>query len=191
MNTAIFDLGNVLVYFSHERMFDQIAALYNQPSEQVRQMLLNEGWGIQLERGQITDQQLFDEFERRFHRKIPLEQFKLAFVDIFWPNQSLEPIIHKIKKNKIRLVLLSNTSQFHWEYIWQKYPVVHLFDEFVLSYQVKAAKPEEAIFRRALEAAKCPPEECFYTDDVEAYVEAAGKLGIPGLVYSEKVHLLF
>jgi beta-phosphoglucomutase-like phosphatase (HAD superfamily) len=43
---------------------------------------------------------------------------------------------------------------------------------------VGAVKPQAAIYEDAIKHAHCEPEECFYTDDIAAYVEAARKLGI-------------
>ena len=47
------------------------------------------------------------------------------------------------------------------------------FHDLVLSYEVKAMKPQPEIYQAALDMAGCRPEECFYTDDIAAYVEGA------------------
>jgi putative hydrolase of the HAD superfamily len=52
------------------------------------------------------------------------------------------------------------------------------FHDMALSYQVQALKPRPEIFQVALERAGCRPEECFYTDDTAAHVDAARALGI-------------
>jgi putative hydrolase of the HAD superfamily len=44
-------------------------------------------------------------------------------------------------------------------------------------------KPLPAIYRRAIEEARCRPEECFYTDDMLAYVEAARTHGIDAVQF--------
>jgi FMN phosphatase YigB (HAD superfamily) len=53
----------------------------------------------------------------------------------------------------------------------------------VLSYEVKAMKPRPEIYRAAVECAGCRPGECFYTDDIPAYVEAARSLGIDAVQF--------
>ena len=52
------------------------------------------------------------------------------------------------------------------------------FDRPILSFEWGARKPERKIFEAALEIAGCRPEECFYTDDIVAYIEAARELGM-------------
>jgi putative hydrolase of the HAD superfamily len=75
-------------------------------------------------------------------------------------------------------VLLSNTNDLHFRFIRERYPLLRHFDAFVLSYEVKAAKPDPRIYAAAIEAAGCAPHECFFTDDVEAYVDGARRAGI-------------
>jgi FMN phosphatase YigB (HAD superfamily) len=40
-----------------------------------------------------------------------------------------------------------------------------------------------------VERAGCRPEECFYTDDIAAYVEGARKMGIDGVVFQSLTQL--
>ncbi len=49
---------------------------------------------------------------------------------------------------------------------------------FILSYEVKARKPDKAIFDAALELGDAKPEESFYIDDIPEYVDAAKSYGI-------------
>jgi HAD superfamily hydrolase (TIGR01509 family) len=55
----------------------------------------------------------------------------------------------------------------------------------VLSYQLGVAKPEPAIFQRALELAGTSAARTAFFDDVEAYVKAARELGIRGQVFTD------
>jgi FMN phosphatase YigB (HAD superfamily) len=88
-------------------------------------------------------------------------------------------IVTLAKKKGARLVLLSNTCRPHFEFVKRAHPdLLAPFDAFALSYEVGAIKPEEAIFRRAVQFAQVAPSRCFYTDDIESYITAAGDLGI-------------
>jgi HAD superfamily hydrolase (TIGR01509 family) len=59
-----------------------------------------------------------------------------------------------------------------------------LFDVVVDSEIAGVKKPDPAIFRVALEAIDCRPEQCVFIDDKPANVEAAERLGMMGIVYS-------
>jgi HAD superfamily hydrolase (TIGR01509 family) len=76
------------------------------------------------------------------------------------------------------LILLSNTNELHFENIRARFPLLGHFHHLVLSYQVGAAKPSRRIYDEAVKRAGCLAEECFFTDDVPAYVEGAKQAGI-------------
>jgi FMN phosphatase YigB (HAD superfamily) len=85
--------------------------------------------------------------------------------------------------SRYRLVLLSNTNAIHFEMVRKTYPLLRHFHDLVLSYEVKAMKPQPQIYRAAIEKAGCRPEECFYTDDIPEYVEGARQLGIDAVQF--------
>ncbi len=92
-------------------------------------------------------------------------------------------------KPNYRLVLLSNTNAIHFEMIRANYPLLRHFDAFVLSYEVGAMKPSPVIYRKAVEAAGCRPEECFFTDDIAEYIEGAGKVGIDAVQFESSAQI--
>jgi putative hydrolase of the HAD superfamily len=46
-------------------------------------------------------------------------------------------------------------------------------------------KPEERIFRHAVELIGLPPEECVFIDDIAANVSAAEAIGMTGVLHTE------
>jgi glucose-1-phosphatase len=87
---------------------------------------------------------------------------------------------------RYRLVLLSNTNPIHFEMIRATFPHLRHFHQLVLSYEVKAMKPQAEIYRAAIEAAQCRAEECFYSDDIPEYVEGARKFGIDAVRFESR-----
>lgn len=183
MKTVIFDIGNVLIFFSHQRMFIQIAEVCGLSPELVKKELVENGLGIRYEGGEITTEEVYAHFESLAPKKFKRKALKQAMANIFSPNESLYPIVKDLKSKGIRLVLLSNISEIHFAYIKKKFAIIHDFDEAVLSYEVKALKPNPHIFKSALEAAKTPPNDCFYIDDIFEHIQAARTLGIDAEQY--------
>ena len=60
------------------------------------------------------------------------------------------------------------------------------FHHLILSYEIGAMKPQPAIYRAALQRAECLPSECFYTDDIAPYVEAARHMGIDAVRFESR-----
>jgi putative hydrolase of the HAD superfamily len=86
-------------------------------------------------------------------------------------------------RSRYRLVLLSNTNALHIRMLRATYPHLQHFHAQVLSHEVKAMKPSPRIYAAAVEQARCRPEECFFTDDVAAYVEGAREYGIDAVQF--------
>jgi HAD superfamily hydrolase (TIGR01509 family) len=57
------------------------------------------------------------------------------------------------------------------------------FSVYALSFEIRAAKPDKAIFCQAAELAGCQPEEIFYTDDMPGHVAGAKSVGLDAVVY--------
>ena len=101
-----------------------------------------------------------------------------ALTDIFTPVSGMEDLVARLASTDLRLILLSNTCRAHLEHIRSHFHVLSYFDAVTVSYEVGAMKPDEAIYLDAIAKAGCRPDECFYTDDIAAYVSAARKLKI-------------
>lgn len=184
IKTCFFDMGNVLVNFSHKKMCRNIASLCGWDYERTRTFLLDDGRQWRLERGEITEEQFHAEFCEASGACLDIDRLRHAAADIFWLNESIVPVLHELKAAGQRLVLLSNTSITHIQFIERHYTVLDLMDDRVTSFEAGALKPESRIFEVALEKAQCAPEECFYTDDIAAYINKALTFGIHARLFT-------
>ena len=127
IKTLLFDIGGVLLYFSHERMCTQIAAVCGLSSSVVRQILFEEPVYHAFERGEIGERDYHQQFEEAVGRSVPLEELRLAASDIFELNESIVPVIAGLKQSGYRLVILSNTNATHMAFIRQRFAVFRVF----------------------------------------------------------------
>ncbi len=183
IQTCFFDMGNVLVHFSHDRMVRNIAELCRLSPEKVKTFLMDEGRQWAMERGEISEEQFQQEISAFCGHSIDIDPLRHAVADIFWLNDSILPVLHQLKSAGKKLVLLSNTSITHLRFIEQRFSVLNLMDERVTSFEVGAMKPDPRIFHAALAKADGPPQSCFYTDDIEAYINQAQSMGIHSHLY--------
>ena len=63
------------------------------------------------------------------------------------------------------------------------------FSLFLSSYYLGLKKPDEAIFRLALDVTQRAPEACLFTDDRELNLECAGLLGLRTIHYRDPAQL--
>jgi glucose-1-phosphatase len=189
--TMFFDLGNVVLYFSHEKMCRQIARYCETDEQTVHDTLFQKRWNEKYEVGDIDSWALFHHFAPQGRRQEKsLAGLLEAMSDIFTPNESIVPIIKELKKNEVSLYILSNTCEAHFSYAFTHYPILHLFDGFILSYEIKARKPDPKIYEFALHHADCQKEHCFYTDDIPEYIDGARQVGIDAEPYMSSDLLL-
>ncbi len=174
--TVFFDLGNVLINFDPKKMVSQVAEVCGKEIPLIQEVIWNQL--DPYERGRITTRQVYENFCRIAGQTLDYAQLSAAISDIFEPNPGAEEIVKALKVKGTQLVILSNTCEAHFEYLFARYPWLQLFDHFALSYQFGVRKPEQAMFEKALDLAKCSKETCFYTDDILDYVSAARELKI-------------
>ena len=170
-------------------MCSNLAKLCGLPLETIEEILLKSPLGDLYERGKLTDLQLHQKICEQFCIDVPPEDFFHAMSDIFSLNEPIIPIIEELKSNGIQLILLSNTCPAHFNYALKNYPILHLFDNYVLSYEVGARKPEKEIFLQALSLSSSEIKNCFYTDDIEEFVKSAKTLGIDAHTFTTTTKL--
>ena len=185
IRTCFFDMGNVLVFFSHEKMCQNVSELAGITIDKVREILIEEGLQWKIERGEISEEEFHLSFQQSAGTEVGFEQLKHATADIFELNESIVPLLDELKALGVRLVLLSNTSVTHLRFIQQNFDVLERFDALTTSFQAGALKPDAAIYEDALSKAECEASECFFTDDIEKYVMAAREFGINAEVYTD------
>lgn len=135
------------------------------------------------ERGEIAPEDFVAESCRLLSMNVTFEQFWELWTLIFLPETLIPESLVERLHGKQRLLLLSNTNAIHFQMAQERYPLLRHFDGYVLSYEVGALKPSPQIYQEAIARAGCRPEECFFTDDIPAYVEGARQAGIDAVQF--------
>lgn len=189
-----FDLGKVLVEFSHERMFQQMAEVAGISPEAVREAIFgNEDaraaqW--RYETGHITTDEFFDQFCQATGSSPDRKRLADAVCDIFSPIEPTWELVRSLAAAGNRLALLSNTNSLQWDYVTDgRFPIVAMgqpvsaFDWAILSYEVGSMKPDHAIYDAAIQRAGVAADEVFFTDDRQENVEGARAVGIDAVQF--------
>jgi FMN phosphatase YigB (HAD superfamily) len=183
-----FDLGKVLVHFDFSRGYRAMEGRCPYPAAEIPRRIATSDLVKRFETGLIEPHDFFAQLSQLLELRLDYNEFCTAWSSIFTEPLVPESLVERLAQ-KYRLVLLSNTNAIHFEMIRQNYPVLRHFHELVLSHEVKAMKPQPEIFLEAVRRAGCRPEECFYTDDIPAFTEAARKLGIDAVTFESAAQL--
>ena len=99
-----------------------------------------------------------------------------SYIDIY---REVFPVLSELKKKGHRIFVLSNTSKVFYDLLEEQLsPLKELLDGFVLSFDIKAIKPDLAMFKEILDKYQLDPANCIFLDDIEDNTSAAEKLGI-------------
>lgn len=183
MKTFIFDLGNVLVFFDHQKIFANLAAYTKYSPEKLQGILKDRNLGLAYESGKISTEMLYKNFTAAYQSNLSYEKFIHALTNIFWPNQSMIDWIYILKKQGHELLALSNTCEAHFLHLCQHYPVLKEFDQYILSHQVGVRKPDPRIYQIALTYTKNSVDNCLFFDDLPENVAEAKNQGIQAFLF--------
>jgi len=178
-----FDLGNVLLPFSHERMAEQMARVAGVQAQRTWQILFDDGLHWDYERGDLTEEQFYARFGELCGASpdpVPLDQ---AANDIFELNVPLVGLVGNLAAAGCPLGILSNTTPSHWRYCTTRFGALALFEVHALSFRLRAMKPDRQIFAAAAKLANTSPDCIFFTDDRPEHVAAARAAGWEAIVY--------
>jgi len=140
----------------------------------------------------------YEQYWRQFAREKGIElpenwgvQLQAAMKESSDVNPEMYVLIDDLKKNRIRVGLLTNTDE-EWANINREFGFFKPFDPCLLSYQLGVKKPDPAIFRVLLtELGPSKPKEVVFIDDKEENVEQAKALGIDAILFesSDQIRL--
>ncbi len=193
IEVILFDLGNVILPFNHYQIAEKLSRFSHKEEFQDPQKVFtylfsfDNGAVNGYEIGRVSSLEFFQSLKESLHLTISFEDFIPIWNDIFWENFEVSEIIRSLKGKK-RLGLLSNTNPLHFDYILSKFPVLRVFDRWILSHDVGFKKPAIEIFQKAIEWASVEPKRILFIDDMKKHVEVAVSLGMQGIHFNSALH---
>lgn len=189
IRAIIFDIGRVLVRVDVSRAMAGLSEGLSLSPEEVWSAIENDPSWLDWQEGRISPRDWNLHLNKRLGANLSFEQFTRTW------NMALDPLpiqddsfLEKLSKH-YKLCLLSNTDPIHVAHLESNYLFYQYFSRRIYSCVVGASKPNPLIYREALTACKVQAAEALYIDDVPAYAEAAGKLGLSGIIFQSPEQL--
>jgi FMN phosphatase YigB (HAD superfamily) len=190
----MFDFGNVVGLFDYTLMFDRFAPRLGLTSLEFEALMHERGvpaLARELERGGVHQEEFMKTVIGLAGLELSHDEFEAGWVDIFTLNEPVARLVAFLKSRGYTLLLGSNTNILHARFFRQRFrETLDLFDHFVLSYEVRALKPDEAFFRACVERAGAPAGSCVFIDDAAANVEGARAAGLTALHFRDTPTLI-
>ena len=189
MNPFIaFDMGNVLLPFDHMRACSTLATAVQLPADTVYSLLFTTGLVRRYELGELSSSAFAAACEHALGCQIDPIFFKEAWSNIFTEDKQMLSLVAALA-TKADLCLISNTNEYHFNWVAMHFPVISYFRHRVLSYEVHAMKPDGAIFLAASRQIASGQTAAFI-DDIAEHAVASERFGFVGLQFTGYAQLL-
>ena len=184
IRNMVFDIGNVLMDF---RWKDYMRSLFGENEaliQTINRGIWHNGCWAAMDKGEMDGADTLRSavaFAPRYEKEIRLTLDRVARA--FHKCDYAIPWVRELKSMGFQVYFLSNYSAFSIKANPGVLDFIPCMDGGVFSFQVKAVKPEPAIYRCLCEKYSLKPEECLFTDDVPENVKGAQRCGFQGIVF--------
>ncbi len=119
-------------------------------------------------------------------RSFTVDDFKAFMFSQSEPFPQMIELIAQLKnKYNLKVAVVSNEGRELTEYRIKKFKLYELVDFFISSCFVHLRKPDEDIFKLAVDVAQIPVEQILYIEDRPLFVQVAETLGIKGIRHTD------
>jgi len=102
--------------------------------------------------------------------------------DIVKPAPVMIDLVKELKSRNYKVMILSNLAQEQNDIFHKTYPqITQLFDDIIVSSQVKILKPNKEIYQHLLNTHGLTAQECVYIDNQKDNIEAAQQQGMQSI----------
>jgi HAD superfamily hydrolase (TIGR01549 family) len=190
IRALIFDFGGVLVRMVDDRPRLKLAQQLNIPLEQLDYLVFFSESARKASLGEISVGMHWEAVRKAL--AIAPEEMP-GFLGQYWSaddvNWELLEYIRKLRP-QYKVGLLSNAWDDLRHTLRTRWNIDGLFDELVISAEVKMIKPDPRIFHLAVERLDAQPPEVVFIDDIEENVLAARKEGLLAIHYRSTQQIL-
>ena len=176
----ILDMGNVLLEWNKDKILQGVSDT-KKDYLILDKTIFQSGLWERLDLGTMTREELVlkvvSMIGKTYQKKVEEVIWNWpSYIDIY---REVYPVLSELKKKGHRIFVLSNTSKVFYDLLEEQLsPIKELLDGFFLSCDIKAIKPDLAMFKEILDKYQLDPTNCVFLDDIEDNTMAAEKLGI-------------
>ena len=174
---VVFDLGKVLLDFDYSIAARRIAARGKVLAEKVKRFIDHSPLLFRYETGLVTKQQFFDEICAMSGFCGELEEFGGFFSDIFVPIEPMVALQAELRAGGIPTYIFSNTNDLAVSHIRHRFPFFSNFDDYILSYEHGAMKPDARLYQVVEQRSNRQGAEILYLDDRAENIAAGAARG--------------
>lgn len=183
IKNVIFDIGDVLVYFSYREYFASLGYDETMIDRLAKATVFNEAWS-HFDRGDLSDEEIIDLMVKTDPEiGNDIRRVLVNCHDIVVQHDYAVPWIRELKEKGYHVYFLSN----YFEKLIRENPealsFINYMDGGIFSCRVHMLKPAPEIYKALLSRYRLKADECVFFDDRKVNVEGANAVGIHGIVF--------
>ena len=189
LRAVIFDIGRVLVRVDISAAMGGLAERTRLTPQEVRAAIERHPRWRDWQEGRLAP----TAWHRQLAHSLGTDLGFGQFCEVWNRALAPEPLVPEAAiaqlARRFRLAVLSNTDPLHVAHLEAHFPLLRHFPQRIYSCSIGACKPDPRIYQEALRACGVRAHEALYIDDIAAYVEAAQRLGMAGVVFESPAQL--
>jgi 2-haloacid dehalogenase len=190
IEAIVFDFGGVLIGWDPRNLYSRFFPEQPQAMEDFLAEIGFMEWNAQQDKGRPFTEAVAQLSEQFPHHAHLISAYKENWREsISGSIDGTVELLRALKKKGYALYGLSNWGTETFAMVRHEFDFLNLFDEIILSGEVKLIKPEPEIFRLCLQKIDKPASQCLFIDDSEANIIAAQKLGFDTVHFISPEHL--
>jgi len=175
IDTVFFDWGGVVANDPGDDFLGQLLKNIGATDEQITAIF--ETYMRRFMRGQITEQEYWQEIKSNFGLSIP-DTISDEFMK--WngltANRDVLDLISELKQSGLKVAILSNVIEPTYN-VLKKAGYYDLFDDTIASCKVGFAKPEQDIYQISLDRLGTTADKSLFIDDKQWNLDPASQMG--------------
>jgi len=138
------------------------------------------------EQGHLTIDEYLDLVVFHSPRKFTRSEFRRFMFAQSKPFPKMIELVKSLKRDfNLKIIVLSNEAREINAFRIREFGLAKFVDAFISSCFVNARKPDNKIFRMALDIAQVPIRNIIYLENTQLFVEVAESLGIASLLHTD------
>jgi epoxide hydrolase-like predicted phosphatase len=190
VRAVIWDMGGVLLRTENYTSRERLAKRLGLRRKDLEELVFWGDSGNRAQLGEITIDQHWENLRQQFNLS---HQAMVDFKEDFWGGDRVDmDLIGYIRSLRTcyKTGLLSNAFSNLRQVISEVWKFADAFDEMIISAEVGLVKPDDRIYRLALERLGVTAEETVFIDDFSRNIEGARRLNIQAIHFKSSQQVL-
>jgi 2-haloacid dehalogenase len=190
ISAVVFDLGGVLLDWNPRHLYRKLFGEDVEGMEQFLAEVVSPDWNARQDAGRPWDEATAEAIAAHPEHAAAIRAYRDSWEEML--GEALTDsvaILDELRGRGLRLLALTNWSQFTFPYALARYPFLRWFEDIVVSGREGVVKPDPTIFRLLLSRYRIEASRSVFIDDTPKNVEAASLLGFRAIHFCNALQL--